>query len=150
MLSVLIQNLYRFRRAVLEYIQSDEITVQITELKRGELFAGKRGDDNDITPKYQDVPGFEFWYLDWKRDNVPTYRLDGTPDLYIDGTFHRSLYTEYISPGVYRTDSNYEKDYMYQVIEMHTRDSDTLLDLTTENRELIANEIETFILNLNV
>lgn len=148
-LNKLVSDLKNYRSTVLNFIQSDEILTQITDLKRDELFKGKRGDNSDITPKYQEVPGFKWWYLEWKKENIPTYKLDGTPDLFIDGTFHSSLFTIYVSPGIYKTDSNYSLDFMAEVVQMH--DNGTLLDLTPDNRELIADEIEKFMLsNFNV
>lgn len=149
-LSSLISGLKEFQRNLNNYLNSAELLNQITELKREELMKGKRGDGNDITPNYDEVPGFMFWYKDWKTKTFPDYNLNGVPNLYIDGTFHSSLFTRMISPGIFETDSDYSKPFMLDVVEMH-KGNGTLLDLTDENINAIADQIENFVLsNFNV
>lgn len=143
-LTSLLGNLKGFRAELITFINSPEILEKITELKRDELSQGKRGDNSDITPKYDDVPRFRGWYLEWKK-TLPTYNLNGTPDLYIDGTFYGSLFTIMQKIGVYKTDSDYSLVFMADVIQMH--DNGTLLDLTPDNIDLIGDDIESFILN---
>ena len=149
-LTSLISGLKGFRRNLNNYLNSDGLLNQITELKREELLQGKRGDGNDITPNYDEVPFFKYWYKDWKTKNFPDYNLNGVPDLYIDGTFHGSLFTKMTSPGIFETDSDYSKPFMLDVVEMH-KGNGTLLDLTNENINVIADQIENFVLrNFNV
>lgn len=147
MLESLSKDLEKFISDFLNYLESPQIYEQITELKRDELFKGLRGDGNKITPNYNDVPAFAGWYLNYKK-TLDTYKLgDGTPDLYIDGTFHNSLFTApEQKPAVYITDSDYSKAFMVKVVEMHNSNG-TLLDLTPQNIELLAEQIAKWVLN---
>ena len=146
MLTSLLNSIKKFETDFLKFLDSDELLNTITELKKDELSKGKRGDGNDITPNYDDVPGFKFWYKDWKKKNISSYKLDGTPDLYIDGTFYSSLYTKMDKLGIYTTDSDYSLAFMADVVEMH-KGNGTLLDLTSENIEKVSNDIENFVLD---
>ena len=91
------------------------------------------------------MPYYAGWYTDWKKKTLSTYRLDGTPDLYIDGTFHRSLFTKMIDIGIYETDSDYSQVFMFEVVRVHWGNG-TLLDLTEDSKNIIANQIEKFVL----
>lgn len=152
MLKKLATDLRNFKTGLLNYLEAPQILDKITDIKREELLEGKRGDGQKITPNYEDLPAFAGWYLNFKK-SLPTYKLgDGTPDLYIDGTFHRSLFTKQLTGrvGVYITDSNYSKDFMYDVVITHNTNG-TLLDLTADNVEFIAAMIEDYInKNFNV
>lgn len=145
MLTGLVNNLKAFTKDLRIYLESDEVIELITLLKREELFNGKRGDGSNITPNYEDRPEFAGWYLEFKN-SLDTYRLnDGTPDLYIDGTFHNSLFTIRLSDGVYETDSDYSENFMYEVVNLH--DNGTLLDLTEPSIKLVSDEIENYVLS---
>lgn len=142
-LDELVSSLKLFRSALDNYLRSDEILNEITELKKGELFKGKTGSGSDISPKYSEVPGFKFWYNEWKKRTIPTYKLDDIPDLYINGTFHDSLYTKYLGGGSYQTDSDYSAAFMRDVMAMH--DKGDLLDLMANDTDIISQKIEQFI-----
>lgn len=144
MLTGLINKLKGFNSDLKKYLESEEVLDLITLLKREDLFNGKRGDGSTITPNYENRPEFAGWYLDFKN-TLDTYRLgDGTPDLYIDGTFHNSLFTVRVSDGIYKTDSDYSDAFMYDVVDLH--DNGSLLDLTEFSRSIVADEIENYVL----
>jgi hypothetical protein len=70
---------------------------RLLELNRLQLLEGKTKLDTDITPSYIDDPYFKSAiaaqrYSDWKDRITPNpRRRKGTPNLYIIGTYHRSL-----------------------------------------------------------
>lgn len=142
-LDELVSSLKLFRSALDNYLRSDEITIEITQLKKEELFLGKTGSGSNISPKYSEVPGFKDWYNEWKKRTIPTYKLDDIPDLYIDGTFHDSLYTKYLGGGLYKTDSDYSQPFMRDVMLMH--DKGDLLDLMSNDIDIISQKIEQFV-----
>lgn len=141
-LSSLLNELVVFRRALDNYLTSDELLNKITELKKIELSEGKTGSNKAIRPLYSEMPYYKDWYNEWKKKTIPTYKLDDIPDLYIDGTFYSSLYTSYLGGGLFQTASDYSKDFMRDVIAVH--DQGDLLDLTKSNTEIIAKDIENF------
>lgn len=138
----------KFRSDLVKYLDSDDVLLLINDFKKEELFQGKRGDGSDITPNYEDRPEYAGWYLEYKK-TLDTYRLNGTPDLYIDGTFHGSLFTEQIKTGVYETKSDNSRPFMVDVVELH--DNGTLLDLTANSIRIVSEEIQNYVLtNFNV
>lgn len=64
---------------------------------REQLLEGKRRDGQDITPSYYDDPYFDTRkqaeaYSNWKDSITPNpKRKKGTPNLYINGFFHRTI-----------------------------------------------------------
>lgn len=70
---------------------------RLVEINREQMLEGKRKDGNDISPTHLEDPFFEnveeaIGYSEWKDTITPhPKRKSGVPNLYIDGTFHRSI-----------------------------------------------------------
>lgn len=75
----------------------EESKGDILKYNQEQLLAGKTRDGTDITPSYLNDPYFKTReaaqrYSDWKDRITPnSKRKSGTPNLYIDGTYHRSI-----------------------------------------------------------
>lgn len=70
---------------------------RLVEINREQMLEGKRRDGKDISPTYLEDPFFEnveeaIGYSEWKDSITPNpKRKRGVPNLFIDGTFHRSI-----------------------------------------------------------
>ena len=75
----------------------DETKDVFLEINKEQLLAGKTKKGVDITPSYIDdpyfkTPGAAQRYSAWKDKITPSdIRTPGTPNLYINGTFHESI-----------------------------------------------------------
>lgn len=68
----------------------------LTELNTNQLWEGKGSDDKNLSPKYSEDPYFKSAesaqrYADWKWKISPSSRNKDVPNLYIDGTFYKSI-----------------------------------------------------------
>jgi hypothetical protein len=83
----------------------------IAELNREQLWNGETSNEGTISPKYSQDPYFKSpeaaaRYAAWKNKITPSPKRDiDTPNLYINGTYHRSIYTKRDKDGI-TTDSN--------------------------------------------
>lgn len=72
----------------------------IVELNRAQLWDGERADGKSIVPRYSQDPYFKTKqaaaeYAAWKQRITPSpVRDSDTPNLYINGYFHRSIIAE--------------------------------------------------------
>lgn len=75
----------------------DQTKEQLLEANRDQLYDGKNRLGQDITPGYLDDPYFKTKesaqrYSDWKDTITPNPdRTKGIPNLYIVGTYHKSI-----------------------------------------------------------
>lgn len=104
-----VQGIRSFRRNL------DRIIIQeaakdihwIEELNREALLEGKNTKGNNLTPSYLSDPYFKSRkaakaYSDWKDKITPNpQRASGTPNLFIDGTFHSTILYKKSSQGIF-------------------------------------------------
>lgn len=82
----------------------DQTKDRMIELQREQLLEGKTSKGDDITPSYLDDPYFKSRqaaqrYSAWKDRITPhPIRKSGTPNLFINGAFHKSI-EAVIKPG---------------------------------------------------
>jgi hypothetical protein len=88
-----------------------ELDKFIAELNREQLWNGETSNEGTISPKYSQDPYFKSpeaaaRYAAWKSKITPSPKRDAdTPNLYINGTYHKSIYTKREGNGI-TTDSN--------------------------------------------
>jgi hypothetical protein len=75
----------------------DQTKDKIVSENLDQLYAGKNSTGQDITPSYFNDPYFKSQesaqrYSDWKDKITPSQkRKSGTPNLYINGAYHKSI-----------------------------------------------------------
>jgi hypothetical protein len=70
----------------------------VVQLNKDEMMKGKQNDNNDMRPYYTEDPYFKtkqaaLRYAAWKKRITPNqFRKTDSPNLFINGKFHSSLY----------------------------------------------------------
>lgn len=96
----------------------------LNEKNKEQLLAGKNRLGEDISPSYFEDPYFKTpaaaqRYSDWKDKITPNAkRKRGVPNLYIDGTYHRSRKTTISGDTI-----TYSADFIEQEIELKYGDT---------------------------
>lgn len=117
-----------------------ECVGDVLTLNQEQLLEGKLSSGEDITPTYFDDPYFKTpeaakKYSDWKDKITPNpKRKSGTPNLFIIGTFHRSLGLE-VEGENYSYVSTFEKE-----IDIVRKFSEEIYGLSEEKREILIEE----------
>lgn len=138
MLNDLISNLYKVRSGIENFLISDEFLSFMVKIKQEELTQGLKGNNQKIIPDYSE------YYLRYKQ-TLDSYLLSGTPDLFVSGKFYDSISVTYVSIGIYQLFTDESQDYFSDLMARY--DDDTLLDLTDNGLDLVADEVEKFVLS---
>jgi hypothetical protein len=121
---------------------------EVTDSIKGQLWDGKKGDGQNITPSYLDDPFFEtkekaIAYRNWKNSITKNSNRDpDTPNLFINGYFYDTLF---VDSGSFEVASN---SFGNPIIEKYGRETFSIDSKRDDNKEVFSNLRKSFIQKL--